>query len=267
MKKATDKEILDAYKRLKNVPKVAAEFNMASQNVWKRLKKLNVRLKGDKFTKEERALLREKYSMHADAGTINVLAKIMGRHKTSICAEAKKMGLTNTHREKKHLKKFDEKKIRKLWDEFKKTQKLTIVQFCARRNIHSSTFSKACKKQFPGEWELTLDGRELKGTRYKLGRAFEYRVKAKFEKIGYFVLRSPRSKGPADLVAIKKGRILFIQCKRGHPVWGKEKNILIKLAESVGAEPLGIYSAGFRDIKIRKYVQNDWEELPLDNFK
>jgi len=43
-----------------------------------------------------------------------------------------------------------------------------------------------------------------KNTAYKKGRAFEYRVKKHFEKLGYYVKRSYASKGAEDLLAIKK---------------------------------------------------------------
>jgi hypothetical protein len=63
---------------------------------------------------------------------------------------------------------------------------------------------------------------------YKLGYAFELRVKKHLESLGYLVIRSSGSHGPIDLVAIPVNRIdlerlcnpdgghpiLLIQCKR-----------------------------------------------------
>ena len=50
---------------------------------------------------------------------------------------------------------------------------------------------------------------------YLSGRRKEYKVKKKFERQGYIVLRTAGSHGFADLVAIdiREKKIIFIQCK------------------------------------------------------
>ncbi len=49
---------------------------------------------------------------------------------------------------------------------------------------------------------------------YKRGRAKEYRVKKKYEKCGYYVIRTAGSHGVCDLVAFgKAGNVIPIQCK------------------------------------------------------
>jgi len=48
---------------------------------------------------------------------------------------------------------------------------------------------------------------------YNRGRAKEYRIKKKLEKEGWIVLRTSGSHGFADLIAIKKDEINFIQSK------------------------------------------------------
>jgi len=50
---------------------------------------------------------------------------------------------------------------------------------------------------------------------YRNGRAKEYRLKYKYEKKGYIVLRTAQSRGFADLIAIdNQGKtIIFIQSK------------------------------------------------------
>jgi Holliday junction resolvase len=48
---------------------------------------------------------------------------------------------------------------------------------------------------------------------YVKGRRFENYVREKLERKGYLVVRSAGSKGIFDLVALKKGEILLIQCK------------------------------------------------------
>lgn len=86
---------------------------------------------------------------------------------------------------------------------------------------------------------------ELKGSKnspYKKGRNFEYRVKAKFQKAGYYCIRSAGSKGAADLIAYGNGKVLFIQCKLGKYASTTEWNELYKLCKELGVIPIWAYS-------------------------
>jgi Holliday junction resolvase len=76
-----------------------------------------------------------------------------------------------------------------------------------------------------------------KQTNYVKGRTFEYKIATFFRRRGYFVVRAAGSHGPADLVAMKKGRRpLFIQCKKGSATVGKEEhNKLFGAAIEAGA--------------------------------
>jgi Holliday junction resolvase len=85
------------------------------------------------------------------------------------------------------------------------------------------------------------------GARYKRGRAFEYRVKKKLEREGYYVVRSAGSHSVADLVAVRKkvGRtavtiplaeVLFVQCFRGRKS-ARELVKLVEVCEDYGAIP------------------------------
>jgi len=51
------------------------------------------------------------------------------------------------------------------------------------------------------------------GRSYERGRAFEYRVKRKLEREGFFVVRSAGSHFP-DLLAVKGGVPYAVECKR-----------------------------------------------------
>jgi len=103
-----------------------------------------------------------------------------------------------------------------------------------------------------------------RNTAYKRGRAFEYRVKKHFEKLGYYVVRKYASKGFEDLLAIKKAyvigedlggkfvpksdlydttcsEVLLIQCKNlksEKPLSKREREGLKDLAAKTGATPL-----------------------------
>jgi Holliday junction resolvase len=70
---------------------------------------------------------------------------------------------------------------------------------------------------------------------YVKGRRFENYVRKKLEKAGYIVARSAGSKGPFDLVALRKGEILLIQCK-----WRKSRvdNRLLEAASKAGGKAI-----------------------------
>ncbi len=74
-----------------------------------------------------------------------------------------------------------------------------------------------------------------KQTPYQLGRALEYRVRDALLAKGFYVIRSPSSKGPADLVALGPGVQLLVQCKRSGRFDPGEWNELYDLAETIGA--------------------------------
>jgi len=73
---------------------------------------------------------------------------------------------------------------------------------------------------------------------YRVGRSFEYRVMQKLRKLGYYCVRKFGSKGHEDVVAIKNGTVLFIQCKwgRNHDTKPEQFDLqgLIELAEKYG---------------------------------
>ena len=89
-------------------------------------------------------------------------------------------------------------------------------------------------------------------TPYVRGVRFEYRVRNHLSSRGYIVLRSPRSGGPIDLVAIRSGEVLFIQCKTSkHNMTRRETDELIELARSVNAKPILAYRDPKPPYKIR----------------
>jgi Holliday junction resolvase len=65
----------------------------------------------------------------------------------------------------------------------------------------------------------------LPNKNYVNGRGREYRAKAHFEGLGYFVVRSAGSHSPADLVAVKRGEVVLVQCK---PPGGMSRDELVK---------------------------------------
>lgn len=53
----------------------------------------------------------------------------------------------------------------------------------------------------------------MTGEKYRRGSDLERAARKELEANGYFVIRSAGSKGPADLVALKRGEALLVQCK------------------------------------------------------
>ena len=69
---------------------------------------------------------------------------------------------------------------------------------------------------------------------YAKGRRFEYSVKNKLEKAGFYVVRSAGSHGAFDLVAIRKGIVLGVQCKTNGYLPPGERVKLLQIQELYG---------------------------------
>lgn len=75
--------------------------------------------------------------------------------------------------------------------------------------------------------------------RYASGARFERKVRDHLaQEFGFFVIRSPQSRSPLDLVAIRRGQIFFVQCKSDARFDPDEWNEFYDLCEEVGATPL-----------------------------
>lgn len=73
---------------------------------------------------------------------------------------------------------------------------------------------------------------QAKGTR------FEHRVKHDMEERGWFVMRSPASKSPIDLLAVSQSEVAFLQCKTDGRLDPEPWNALYELANHYGALPI-----------------------------
>ncbi len=78
------------------------------------------------------------------------------------------------------------------------------------------------------------------------GTAFERKVSAQLTGDGYLVIRAAGSHGAADLIALKRGQVLFVQVKLGGAgdCPPAEWNLFHDLACSVGALPILAYRPG-----------------------
>jgi Holliday junction resolvase len=73
---------------------------------------------------------------------------------------------------------------------------------------------------------------------YSDGRKLEYAAADLLWADGYWVMRSAGSKGTADIVAIKLGEILFVQCKLSGTLTPGERHALVALAAERGGTAL-----------------------------
>lgn len=90
---------------------------------------------------------------------------------------------------------------------------------------------------------------------YRLGTAFEHRTADKLRLAGYTVIRAAGSHGKADLVAVKPGLVVFVQCKRKGALGTVEWNDVFDLAQVAGALPVMAQMPGPRGVAF--YILND----------
>jgi len=212
---------------------------ISGQNAHYRLKKLGLAKPMNVWTLEEEDMLLAEYANHADWGRLDELAARLGRHKTVVCTRARLLGLTNQRRRKYGSavwKYMPEAEARLIFDDFKATR-YTLKDHCALRGYDELGFWRTLSGYFPDEWDAVIESKAPIASMYRRGRTFEYRVRNILRAAGYYVMRSPRSGSPIDLVAICSGTVLMVQCKLGglnRPEW----NEVFDLATSAGAIPI-----------------------------
>jgi len=78
-------------------------------------------------------------------------------------------------------------------------------------------------------------------TKYEKGRRFEYRIRDLFKEHGFVVIRGAQSK-PVDLVCLKDGTSILVECKTRKSSLSKNgKKQLMELAEVSKAIPILAY--------------------------
>ena len=238
-KRVPDSLIVEAYEQTGSCTKAAELVGLNRTSVHERLVRLGVNKSINVFTSDDIARLERDYIVYRNAGKLDKLAEELGRTKHFICRQAGKLGLTNHKRKAEYsaIWKYMDKEVAcAILEELSKSR-LSVAAFCKKHDYGNVQFSQRMSELFPGEWEAITELKRT-GNKYKKGRNFEYRTKNHLIQHGYEVLRAAASKGPADLVAFKKGEILFIQCKIGNFHYVEEWNHLIDVAESVGASPI-----------------------------
>ena len=237
----SDEELIAVYGELGSVHKVGELYGVGGGSVHYRLKKLGASKPMDVFTDDERERLIRDYAAYREIGKVSDLANEMGRTVQFLSRQAKELGLTAYKYPKKQERYFwasmSDDLARTLFDDFKASP-LGLGQYCEKNGYDVEGLRKAIRGRWPDEWEPVIESKQPISTKYRLGRRVEYWFRDKLQADGYFVMRSPGSKSPVDLVAIKPGQVLFVQCKRGGSLPPKEWNAIYDLAVSSGAVPV-----------------------------
>lgn len=93
-------------------------------------------------------------------------------------------------------------------------------------------------------------------TNYEKGRRFEYRVRDLFMEHGFVVIRAAKSK-PVDLVCLKNGTSILVECKIRKSSLGKNgKKVLLNMAQISKAIPVLAYREK-RKVKLINVETND----------
>lgn len=103
---------------------------------------------------------------------------------------------------------------------------------------------------------------------YDRGVRLERAVRHSLESDGYEVIRSAGSKTKVDLIAIKAGELLLIQCKAGTGVVSPaERASLVSTASKVGACPIVVTKADREPMRWRLLTgvgPQDWMPWSAD---
>lgn len=233
--KVSDTAITESYRRTRSVWKTGGELGISGQTVHDRLKKLGVEMNGNgnHWTVEAEIRLAEEYELYRYFGKVSQLGEILGHNVYTMSRKAKELGLTSYAAKKcprSKLKALSEDALRLVWEDYKASS-FKMAEYCRRHGLDPEAFANVMRDHFP-EYDDVMESKKTKCTRYCSGRTFEYRVKKHLEDVGFFVMRAPQSKGPADLIAYTHGTCLLVQCKIGdwHEVdtWNEFYRISVK---------------------------------------
>jgi Holliday junction resolvase len=233
--------LVEAYKTTGSVYAVGRQFGIHGSSVHERLTKVPGLVKGPKrWSPDALTILETEYTTHANAGTLAVLAKRLGVGKTSVCAKAATLGLTDQKRKKPYISVWaymSEDEAAEIWDHFKRNS-LGLVAYCKRKGYDDLGFSRTMKSFFGDEWESVMESKQPRTSLYRHGRRFEYMVRNKLREAGFFAQRSPASKSVMDILAVRPGEVWMVQCKRGGALGVAEWNALFDTAREYGAIPI-----------------------------
>lgn len=246
--------LIALYRQTGSCNAVARAVGGNRTSVHERLSKAGIVVPIEVFTDEERGRLRREYATMRDANRLDELCRAMGRPKTSVCREARRLGLTDRNAPKpRHAvwKYMSDEAASAIFEDFKSSS-LGLGRYCRSKGYDDLGFSRTMRERFPDEWEHVIEIKAPKTSKYKRGRAFEYAVRDRLRALGWVVLRSPASKSPLDLMAVRHGAVAFVQCKVNGQCPPAEWNELFDLADSCGAVPVLAWREGARGLGLAR---------------
>ncbi len=105
---------------------------------------------------------------------------------------------------------------------------------------------------------------------YRKGRLFEYSVRDLLIKSGFDVTRSSGSRGIKDLVAVKNGRVYYVQCKYNYDdalrFINEKKNKICDICEKYGVNFVVAYRPKPKSHKIKFIVVYGNKNEVLEDF-
>jgi len=110
-------------------------------------------------------------------------------------------------------------------------------------HVHLGDSHVIYRNNGPAPWQKRADDKgerlqilaRIMSTPYVRGRVFEYRVRDYLDRKGFFVVRQARSAFP-DIVALKKGRILLVECRVKGNLSPRERQELLLLTQRLGGQ-------------------------------
>lgn len=158
-------EVIAAYRHTGSVWKAGAMLGASGQSVHKFLKRNAPDLiKNDFFSDEERARIREYYETAGDEFNLDALSASMGRDKSGVCLQAKKMGLTDQSRTSAYQKRRMKEASVGKWSNRPHPRGATGIRFSAealRKISEASKRSWATSKAF-GIGHMSQEARDKK---------------------------------------------------------------------------------------------------------
>jgi Holliday junction resolvase len=94
------------------------------------------------------------------------------------------------------------------------------------------------------------------------GRLLEYAVRRKLRSQGYYVFRCAGSR-PVDLIAMKDGKALLIECKAGlNPqLTPKQRNHILDIARIIQGKPILVMRKKYRGLRWFVMTSDDLHEF------
>lgn len=227
-----------------SIYQTAKEFGMCPQSVHERLQKLGQSMEGGgkKWTEDDDKRLLGDYPTYGKDGRLQELAKEMERTPQWISRKARALGLTNPRRPKPWLAVWKDmpESEKAEWCEKYAESKMTATEFCKKNGLDDMMFCRMMKGFVgKGRFYEIVDKNRVNGENWQKGKTFELAVVELLTGLGYNAMRSPLSLTPADVIALKRDRKLFIQCQANNPYIDTSKsNAVFEYANGSDATPV-----------------------------